>query len=200
MTIIKLNPNTSTIKYINKIDKKMWCNKKDFETLWNLKPIERPKIFIYNKYIETPRWFQSYGKSYSFSGLKHESIDIHPIIEKYINYANILEKKTTDFDGQYFNMALVNWYKNGNDYIGEHSDDERQLIDNSSIYCFSLGDNRDFIIKSKLNNEKIKINLENNSLIIMKGTCQKTHKHSLPKRKKQNNRRISITLRKFKKI
>lgn len=193
-----LNPNTSIIKYFNKIDPNLYCNKEEFELLWNLKPHNRPKIKIFNKLIETPRWFQSYGEDYIFSGIKHESTQINDFIQKYINYANSLEEKEDDFDGNYFNMVLINWYKDGEDYIGFHSDNEKQLIENSSIYCFSFGCNRDFIIKSIKSSNKEIINLENNSLIIMKGTCQKTHKHSIPIRKKIKERRISITLRKFK--
>ena len=39
--------------------------------------------------------------------------------------------------------------------------------------------------------------LENNSVFVMGGTCQKTHKHGLPKRKKVKDYRISLTFREF---
>lgn len=191
---IDLNPNTSWIKYNNNISNELKVDKKDFEILWNLHPIEKGKIKIFNKEIETPRWQQSYGISYKFSGTINIAEEIPEIINKYIIWANSVDTSEGEF-----NMALVNWYEDGNHYIGEHSDDEMQLINNSPIYCFSFGEERDFIlINKKDRTDKTKLYLENNSLIIMGGTCQKTHKHTLPKRLRKKNRRISITLRKFK--
>ena len=198
MIKIKLNPETSYIEYFKLTENK--CDNNKFELLWNLHPKEYHIIKIYNKIIKTPRWQQSYGLSYKFSGTINEAQEIPEIIQEYIDYANMLEQKKADFDGNLFNMALVNWYLDGSHYISYHSDDESQLITNSSIYCFSFGQEREFLIKSNKYKNVTKILLENNSLVIMGGTCQKTHKHSIPKRtkKKCNQRRISITLRKFK--
>ena len=164
----------------------------NFEELWNIHPKNKAKVIIYGKEMKTPRWQQSYGRSYKFSGTVNESLKIPKIIEQYIDWANKNDKS----EGK-FNMALVNWYENGEHYIGYHSDDEKQLIPNSPIYCFSFGVERDFILKNKKTNDKKIITLENKSLIIMGGTCQKTHKHSLPIRKKIKKKRISITLRKL---
>ncbi|VVU94347.1 2OG-Fe(II) oxygenase superfamily [seawater metagenome] len=185
----------SWIKYYSNIPENVKINQTDFEILWNLHPEEKGKVKIMGKQLETPRWQQAYGISYSFSGTVNNALPIPPMIQKFIDWANLKE----DSD-DIFNMALVNWYLNGDHYIGHHSDDERQLIKESSIYCFSFGADRDFILKNKTTKENTKICLNDNSLIIMGGKCQKTHTHSIPKRKKINDRRISITLRKFKNI
>jgi len=100
------------------------------------------------------------------------------------------------------NSILINWY-NPEHYIGYHSDDESNLIPNIGIYCLTYLDKspRRFILKNIKNNDKFEINLENNSLIIMGGDTQKTHKHSIPplrKKDKDCGRRISITFRAFK--
>lgn len=39
--------------------------------------------------------------------------------------------------------------------------------------------------------------LENNSVLVMGGTCQKTHKHGITKNPKIKNYRISLTFRVF---
>ncbi len=175
------------------LDNDLKLEGKQFELLWDSHPIKKGIVKIFGKEIETPRWQQSYGISYSFSGTTNNALPITPLIQKFINWANSHDQSEGEF-----NMALVNWYLNGDDYIGHHSDDEKQLIPNSPIYCFSFGADRDFILKNKVTKENIKLKLTDNSLIIMGGTCQKTHTHSIPKRKKINNKRISITLRKFK--
>jgi len=73
-----------------------------------------------NKLIEIPRWQQSYGLSYKFSGITNIALETPDLIQKYIDWANIHDN-TFDI----FNMALVNWYQDGEHYIGHHSDDER---------------------------------------------------------------------------
>ncbi len=195
---ILLYPKSSYVEYFKLEENK--CDINNFELLWNLHPKEYNTIKIFNKTVKLPRWQQVYGLSYKFSGIVNKPQEIPKIIQNYIDYANMLEQKKDNFDGNLFNMALVNWYLNGSHYISYHSDDEPELIKNSPIYCFSFGQERDFLLKSNKDKNVEKIVLENNSLIIMGGTCQITHKHSIPKRchKKCPEKRISITLRKFK--
>lgn len=102
-----------------------------------------------------------------------------------------------------FNMALVNWYLNGEDYIAAHSDDERQLVPGEPIACFSFGATRKFHLRPKdgmvarKGAQKVDLMVEDGSLLIMGGECQRTHTHSIPVSKKVKDSRISITLRKF---
>ena len=144
-----------------------------------------------NKFVLCPRLQQTQGKSYTFSGttLKSNS-EIDPIFNNVISYLN--EELNANF-----NMILINWYRDGNDYIGYHSDDESQLKKNSKIVIISLGVTRDFYFKHKKTKEIIKYKLEPNSVIVMSNNCQKEFQHSLPKRTKIKDYRISITLREF---
>jgi len=96
-----------------------------------------------------------------------------------------------------FNMLLINWYRNGDDYIGMHSDNEKQLVKNSPVITISLGQERIFVIENKLSKKKEKILLKNNEVFVMGGDFQNKYKHGLPKSKKATNYRISITLREF---
>jgi len=96
-------------------------------------------------------------------------------------------------------MCLVNWYLDGNHYIGPHSDDEKQFGDNKPIYSLSWCATRQFKLLKKKDVDGIdyKIDLEDGDLIIMCGTCQKTHTHQVPKTKKCNKSRINFTFRTF---
>jgi len=192
-TYIELTP-TSWIKYSH-LPEELCLSPSDTDVLWKTQPDERAKVKIFSKEMQIPRKQQAYGKPYKFSGVLHESVHIPLMIQKYIDYANELEE---DASNGVFNMALLNWYESGTEYIGYHSDDEAQMVKGSNIYCFSFGATRDFLLKNKDTKEVMKIALENNTLVIMGGDCQKTHKHSIPKRLKIKDYRISITLRKFK--
>jgi len=165
-----------------------------FEHIWNLHPEDYGTVKIYGKDIKTPRWQQTYGKDYKFSGINHEAL---PITDPYLQKLN---EWVNNNSGLLFNQLLINWYQDGNHYIGKHSDNEKQLVPNSPIYSFSFGQNRDFRIISKDNSLKpIKINLPSNSLIIMGGEMQTHFYHEVPKRALSNcpNRRINITFRLF---
>lgn len=66
---------------------------------------------------------------------------------------------------------------------------------NAPIACISLGADRDFILKHKENGNKHIIKLEDGSLVVMRGRAQQVCKHSIPKRAKVINPRISLTFR-----
>jgi alkylated DNA repair dioxygenase AlkB len=197
-TKIKLEQGDSYVITNNDIKDHLKLDKDGFQELWKLCPEVRPQIKIFGKMTEVPRYYQSYGKDYKFSGVVSSSLDVPPILQKYIDYAN---SQNPNYN---FNGILVNWYPDGNSYIGFHSDDETQLVKESPIYCFSFGQKRRFILQEKKGEKKRKdFVVENNSYIVMGGQCQKYYKHSIPKITKKAELescqpRISITLRCFK--
>lgn len=171
----------------------MKITKNEYNELESLSPDAYQEYKIGNKSYKLNRKQKSYGFDYNFSGTVSKQNEYIPnIISKYIDYMNSIDESDN-----VYNMALVNWYKNGDDYIGYHSDETRPLFKNSSICCISFGAERNFYFKNKKTGKVTSVLLENNSVVIMGGECQKYYKHSIPKSKKINNMRISITLRKF---
>lgn len=172
-------------------------SKEEFERLWNLHPAEKGIVNVFGE-KETPRWQQSYGHDYQFSRIKHESLPIEdPFLIKILDCVR-------KHSGLPYNGILINWYADGNHYIGPHSDDESELVLGSPIYSFSFGQERDFRITSKPKNssqiEPYTIKLPNNSLLIMCEDMQKYYKHSVPKRALSRcpEKRINVTVRHFK--
>ena len=53
-----------------------------------------------------------------------------------------------------FNSVLINFYRDGNDSNGWHSDDEKELGQNPIIASLSFGANRRFVMKHKRDNSK----------------------------------------------
>jgi len=170
--------------------------KDEFNELWNLHPKEKGFVKMFGKLIQIPRWQQVFGNSYFYSGLYHQAIPMEPILIKFIEWC---QKFDPDLNG-----CLVNWYDSGQSYIGAHSDNTEPLKRGSNIWTISLGATRKMLFEPKknINSTKKEVSLTNGTVVIMGGTCQETHKHSIPKTPKKviSGKRISITFRAFKKI
>ena len=94
-----------------------------------------------------------------------------------------------------YNSVLANYYRDGNDSMGWHSDDESMLKKNSAIASLSLGQNRPLFFKHK--NQAISFNIDQShgSVIVMHGETQKYWKHSIKKSKKSMLPRLNLTFR-----
>ncbi|EGG20155.1 hypothetical protein DFA_07275 [Cavenderia fasciculata] len=99
--------------------------------------------------------------------------------------------------GQTFDYVLINYYRDGNDYIGYHSDGEAKKEAFNVIASVSLGTTRRFILRNnKDNKEKVEYSLNNGSLLVMDRDTQSTWKHQVPKQPKVLTPRINLTFRK----
>ena len=167
----------------------------EFEELWQYKPSDKLQIKINNNLIYCPRYSMSYLQPYNFSGLNHVAIMNMP--ERIKKLYDHCKERLNPF----LNQSLVNWYEQDGS-IGKHSDDTRQLMPNSEIYSFTFGPAvRTFILEPKcydMKNKIYHIKVQHNTMIIMGGRCQHTHKHSVPKVYNDNNRRLNVTFRCFK--
>jgi alkylated DNA repair dioxygenase AlkB len=165
-----------------------------FEELWKLKPENKLLIKIAGKIVECSRYSKTYLKSYRFSGLDHEAdLNSPELVRKLLEYS-----QTLNVD---LNQCLANWYE-ADGYIGKHSDDTKQLLNDSEIFSFSFGPaRRMFTLEPKKSGKRIKVVIEHNVLVIMGGKCQLTHRHSVERVKnddKLNGRRLNVTFRCFK--
>lgn len=174
----------------------------DFKSLWMEHPVEREEIFIYGKTIQSPRWTQSYGQDYFYSGRNHLGKPFLPLMERYLGWLNQTHY-VKGFQNQ-FNMCLVNWYRDGDDYIAPHSDDEGVLEKNAAgettVVTLSFGAHRTFRLLAKdpqdIRMVDYEVDTYHNSVLVMGGTCQRTHNHTIIKQR-QPNPRISLTFRIF---
>lgn len=150
-------------------------------------------IIIMGKKVKIPRRQCAYGNknlSYKFSGIKINGEDWGNV-PTLNNIKKIIHEKLKIP----VNFVLVNLYRDGNDYIGYHSDDEKDLDNKYPIVSLSFGEKRIFLLKNKITGKIYEKILENNSCILMKHPCQSLYKHSIPKRKKINKPRINLTFR-----
>lgn len=100
--------------------------------------------------------------------------------------------------GVRFNSVLLNYYRNGQDSMGWHRDNERELGLEPLIASISLGQTRRFLMQHvKDKSLRWRMDLENGSALIMAGQTQQYWRHSLPKSKSRNQPRINLTFRRI---
>lgn len=155
---------------------------------------EQHNIKIFGKTIPQPRLTSLYAENntpYTYSNLTIHPYLLTPELKE-------LQQKLMQLTGYTFSHCLANLYRNGNDSMGWHSDDEKELGKYPVIASLSLGVVRKFQLKHKYQKElKYDLNLEHGSLLIMQGATQQFWKHQLPKTKKVNSARINLTFRRI---
>ncbi|WP_017295839.1 alpha-ketoglutarate-dependent dioxygenase AlkB family protein [Geminocystis herdmanii] len=150
-------------------------------------------IKLYGKTMPIPRltaWYGDSDKTYVYSGITLQPLNwIKPLI--------LIKNKIECFSPVKFNSVLLNLYRNGNDSVAWHSDDEPELGKKPIIGSVSLGGSRRFMFKSKDKNnpESYAIELTNGSFLLMAGDTQKYWLHQIPKTKKAVTPRINLTFR-----
>ena len=149
-------------------------------------------IKIFGKIYAQPRLTALYAnnnKSYSYSNIKMQPITFTPTI---FDIKSKIEKRLYS----QFTSCLLNLYRNGQDSNGWHADNEKELGLNPLIASLSLGAERVFHMKHRNDKkEKLKINLTNGSLLVMRGKTQHHWLHQIPKTKKKVGERINLTFR-----
>lgn len=107
-----------------------------------------------------------------------------------------LKKAIEDYLFTDFNYILLAKYRDQNDSIAYHSDDERFLGIAPTIASITVGETRPFFLKNKKTKETFSFDLKHGDLFVMQNNCQKNYMHSVPKLNKSVNTRISLTFRK----
>ena len=148
-------------------------------------------LMIFGKNITTKRkvaWYGEKAFEYTYSKTTKAALVFTPEL---FTLKKLVEAKS----GETFNSCLLNLYHSGEEGMGWHSDAEKDLKPNSVIASLSLGAERKFVLKHKINKDKVEILLENGSLLIMGGSTQKYWLHRLPPTKKIIQPRINLTFR-----
>ena len=152
---------------------------------------ENERVVMFGKEIITKRKVAFYSDpliAYTYSSKTKIGL---PWKDPLIILKNIVESLTK----QTYNACLLNLYHNGEEAMGWHCDNEKEIIANSTIASLSIGASRKFSFKHKVTKETISIQLGNGSLLEMKGTIQTHWLHTLPKSKKITESRINLTFR-----
>lgn len=156
-------------------------------------PWRQEQITIYGKRWPQPRlsaWYGDRKASYQYSGI---SMDPLPWTKTLLDLKTTVEALTE----QSFNSVLLNYYRDHQDSMGMHSDDERELGPEPVIASLSLGEERMFLLKhrSRKDLKTLKLTLPSGSLLLMKGPTQHYWKHGINKERVACGARVNLTFR-----
>ena len=162
-----------------------------FDALFNTIEWKNDEIILFGKKIVTKRkvaWYGDSGIEYTYSNTTKKALswtkelrEIKSLIEEQI--------------GSTFNSCLLNLYHSGEEGMGWHSDDEKELEKNGTIASVSFGAERKFSFKHKKDQTTFSILLENGSLLVMKDEIQLFWQHKLAPTKMVQSARINLTFR-----
>ena len=168
------------------------------EIAWQQKSIK-----LFGKTIPQPRlvaWYGDPGASYTYSGLTWEPLDWTDGLR---SLKSLVEAAAGEYLGNnpQFNSVLLNLYRDGQDSMGWHSDDEPELGRNPVIASLSLGAQRRFALQHKRRKElKQKLDLSHGSLLVMAGETQHHWRHQVAKTTRVKEPRVNLTFRYVKAI
>lgn len=153
--------------------------------------VHRPEIKVFGKICHQPRdvgFFSDESIGYRYS---HQMMPSQSLLPSLSSLLDIVNRK---FDAN-FNGILVNLYVDGNDSIGDHSDDESSL-GKEGVIAISSGATRKFRIRDKTSRKIIKdIPMDHGMIIQMSGQFQREFTHGIPVEKRVKESRISFTFR-----
>ena len=165
-----------------------------FATLVATVPWEMHRIRLFGRQVDAPRlscWIGDPDAVYTYSGTR---LQPRPWPDALRSLRTRLRREL----GVDFNSVLANFYRDGRDRMGWHSDDERALGARPVIASLSLGASRRFVLKQRKDAlVKRALALPHGSLLLMTGDTQARYKHALPATAKPVGERINLTFRRI---
>jgi alkylated DNA repair dioxygenase AlkB len=154
-------------------------------------PWEQRSIELYDRTVLQPRLVAWFGDSaYTYSGLTLEPHGWTPLL-------NDLRRRCEAIAGIRFNSLLANLYRDGQDSVAWHADDEPELGQNPTIASMSLGAVRRFDLRHRETGETVRTALPPGSVLVMSGASQRAWIHQVPKTKTVTEPRINLTFRRL---
>ncbi|HSC84169.1 MAG TPA: alpha-ketoglutarate-dependent dioxygenase AlkB [Pseudomonas sp.] len=155
-------------------------------------PWQQPHVFLHGRHYPVPRllaWYGDAEASYRYSGLTHQPLPWTPLLAE-------IRAAVEQAAGQRLNGVLLNYYRDGNDSMGWHSDDEAVLGCDPLIASLNLGGTRRFDLRRK-GQQRIEHSLQlgHGALLVMRGATQHHWQHQVAKTAKPVAPRINLTFR-----
>ena len=164
-----------------------WLQQLSQQTPWT-----QPQIKLYGRSIAVPRlvaWYGDTGAAYRYSGLVHDPLPWTPLLTD-------IRKRVEQEIGEPLNGVLLNFYRNGQDAMGWHSDDEPELGVQPLVVSLNLGATRRFDFRRKgASRIEYSLELEHGSLLVMSGPTQHHWQHQIARTRKVATPRINLTFR-----
>jgi alkylated DNA repair dioxygenase AlkB len=157
------------------------------------------RIRMYGREIDSPRlssWIGDPGTGYVYSRVRFEP-------NPWPDALAALRPRIDAAAGVAMDSVLANLYRDGNDAMGWHADDEPELGPRPVIASLSLGAPRRFVFRRRPERgarsvaglARHELMLPHGSLLLMAGDTQAHWHHALPRTAKPVGPRINLTFR-----
>lgn len=156
-------------------------------------PWEQHRVRLFGRELPAPRlscWIGDAGAVYAYSGVRHTP-------QPWPRPLAALRARLQQTLGLRFNSVLANLYRNGDDAMGWHADDEPELGPEPCIAAVSLGAPRTLRFRSRDRRHAAALVLPHGSLLVMAGPTQTLTQHCLPRSRSVRAPRISLTFRRI---
>ena len=161
------------------------------QTLQQTLAWQQDEVKVYGKWHKIPRlqaWYGDKSALYRYSGKLMEPL---PWTSELLRLKAHCEQACDTS----FNSVLANLYRDGQDCMGFHCDDEPELGNEPVIASLSFGALRDFDLLHKTAPVKVRIKPAPGSLLVMAGSTQKHWRHGITRTAKTIGQRINLTFR-----
>jgi Alkylated DNA repair protein len=159
---------------------------------------ETHRIRLFGRELDSPRlscWIGDPGATYTYSRSRFEPRPWPPALAA-------LRGRVEQVCAARFNSVLANLYRDGQDSMGWHSDDEPELGAQPVIASLSLGAERRFRFRRRRARSEpaqpgdtSELLLPHGSLLRMAGDTQRLYRHDLPRMRGIDAPRINLTFR-----
>jgi alkylated DNA repair dioxygenase AlkB len=160
-----------------------------FEALRRELNVRQEYLRFFGRDVAMPRltgWYGDSGATYTYSRLRNEPAPWTPSFERLRD--GLRSALSIDL-----NSCLANWYRDGNDSMGWHSDSEPELRD--AIVSVTLGAERAFQLREGRKGRPMSVALPHGSVLVMTVASQQRFAHRVPKASGAGER-LNLTFRK----
>jgi alkylated DNA repair dioxygenase AlkB len=157
-------------------------------------PWAQQNIVLFGRTIAQPRlsaWMGDPDSTYTYSGLTQRPAPWTPAVAA-------LRARVEATAERAYNGVLLNLYRDGEDSMGFHADDEPELGREPVIASVSLGAERTFVLKPKKRQREgapLRLALPHGSLLVMDAAVQHGWLHGIPKEPSVRASRVNLTFR-----
>lgn len=150
---------------------------------------EEQRFTIYGRTVPMPRLIAMYGPvGYRYSGVVQSPRPLPARLDD-------IRRRAEAATGRAFNSVLANLYRDGRDSVGWHRDSDYAHGGQPDIASVSFGATRRFELRDRAGRERLAVDLESGSVLLMTGEAIARWWHRVPKTSRPVGIRVNLTFR-----
>jgi alkylated DNA repair dioxygenase AlkB len=156
---------------------------------------QQNRMTMFGKPVPLPRLEAMFGDSPKIFYIYSNSVELRA--QPWLPFLAELRAQVEAQTNYRFQLVIGNQYRNAQDSIGYHADDEPTLGPQPAIASISLGATRQFKLKRKQGGQIHSFDLSHGDLLLMLPGCQEEWVHAVPKSARICGVRVNWTFRPY---